>query len=223
MKRIFAIILFLIISFSMSSQTGNLYIGLSSVAIDDNAKSSVVLNKDNISYLPIPTKLSLIRIYSNDLFFRVDGGYLKLNEQLYGERYRNPGDMFSFDGSIGYRLRLKKESPRFDRKKNFFSSYSIYGAALTGLGYTYKTLYPIEFTSAYTLNAGFNLTFNFLSSKIAFNFQTLGKFGLHKMFPHHGTNYIDFSIGIFYKLMDYNKNSLKAKTFKREARKNQNE
>jgi hypothetical protein len=62
-----------------------------------------------------------------------------------------------------------------------------------------------------------------MSNKIAFNFQTLGKFGLHKMFPHHGTNYIDFSIGIFYKLVDYNTNSIKAKTFVRQGRKKQKE
>ena len=223
MKKISVLVLCLSLSLTMASQGGSLFIGLSSVAIDDNAKSSVVLKKDNLSYLPIPTKLSLIRIYTNDLFFRIDGGYLKLNEQLYGERYRNPGDMFSFDGSVGYRLRLKKESHRFDRKKNFFSSYSIYGSALTGFGYTYKTLYPTEFNSAYTLNAGVNLTFNFMSNKIAFNFQTLGKFGLHKMFPRHGTNYIDFSIGIFYKLVDYNTNSIKTKTFVRQGGKKQKE
>ena len=223
MKKTIAIITSLLIALTMSSQSGSLFLGISSLAIDDNAKSTIVLNEESLMYLAIPTKLSAIRIFPSDFFVRMDGGYLKLNEKNYGERYRAPGDMFCFDLLAGYKIKLKKEKHRFDRKKNFLSSFSIDGSGVAGLGYTYKTLYPIEFSNAYTLNIGGNLTFNFLSNRLGVNFQSLAKFGINRDFPKHGTNYLDFSIGIFYKVLDYNKNEISAKILRREKGKKQKE
>lgn len=212
MKKIIFILLGLAIPQLLMSQGGNLLIGISAMAIDDNAQSIIALKKDQFSYITIPTKLSVIRTYPSNLFLRYDVGYLELSKEIYKERYKSPGDMFFLDAGLGYRLKIKKEKYRFDKKKNFLNSSSIYGAGITGLGYTYKSLYPVEFSQVYTLNVGGNLFFNFLSGRISLNIQALGKFGLHKDFPKHGSNYIDFSAGIFCRLIDYNTNTIEKKT-----------
>lgn len=77
-------------------------------------------------------------------------------------------------------------------KKEIFQPFGTFGA-----GYTYRTL-PAHPGSA-TINAG--LGFNVWVFKgIGVQVQSLAKFGLEERFPHAGTNYLQHSISVVYKL-----------------------
>lgn len=176
------------------------YIGLGWVGADDNADFSPDFSSSSINRVYYPSIISLGRVFDSNLRFDLSSFYTKLNKDVYGERYASPGSMISCDISAGYLVQLiggvKKNFS--DRKKSDEISLDFY--PLVGAGYTYRTLSKADLVNSVTSNIGGGANLWVSKKRIGINLQAMGKFGLKQGFPRNGSNYIQYSVCVNYKM-----------------------
>ena len=76
--------------------------------------------------------------------------------------------------------------------KSIFQPYGTFG-----FGYTYRTLPAHRNTATINLGLGFNV---WIYKGLGIQIQSLSKFGMKARFPHSGSNYLQHSIGVVYKI-----------------------
>lgn len=176
------------------------YIGFGWVGADDNADFSPDFSKSSINQVYYPSIISLGRVFDSNLRFDLSSFYTKLNKDVYGERYASPGSMISCDISAGYLVQLiggvRKNFS--DRKKSDKISFDFY--PLIGAGYTYRTLSKPDLVNSVTSNVGGGTNLWINKKRIGLNLQAMGKFGLKQGFPRNGSNYIQYSVCINYRM-----------------------
>jgi hypothetical protein len=118
--------------------------------------------------------------------------------------------LFSFDLHAKYDFnKLVDLNKLMGAKKEIFQPYGTFGA-----GYTYRTL-PMHPGSG-TINAG--LGFNLWIYKgIGIQLQSIAKFGLEDKFPHAGSNYLQHSISVVYRLEHHSGNGGNRYKFKKHS------
>lgn len=99
----------------------------------------------------------------------------------------------SFDVHAKYNFnKLVDLNKLLGAKKEIFQPFGTFG-----LGYTYRTLPAHPGCGTINAGLGFNL---WIYKGIGIQLQSLAKFGLEDNFPHAGSNYLQHSISIVYKL-----------------------
>lgn len=108
---------------------------------------------------------------------------------LVGQEYT----LLSFDLHAKYNFnKLLDLNKLFGAKKEVFQPFGT-----LGVGYTYRTLPAHPSTATLNGGLGFNL---WIYKGLGLQVQSLAKFGLKDAFPHSGSNYLQHSISIVYKL-----------------------
>lgn len=101
--------------------------------------------------------------------------------------------LFSVDLHAKYNFnKLVDINKLFGAKKEIFQPYGTFG-----LGYTYRTLPTHPHTATLNGGLGFNI---WMYKGLGIQVQSIAKFGLEDKFPIAGSNYLQHSFGLVYKL-----------------------
>ncbi len=101
--------------------------------------------------------------------------------------------LLSFDLHMKYDFnRLVNLNKVLGSTKDIFQPYGTFG-----FGYTYRTLPNREHSATFNVGLGFNV---WMYKGLGIQVQSIAKFGLADRFPHAGTNYLQHSAGLVYKI-----------------------
>ena len=178
------------------------YYGLGWVSTDDNANASPELIPTSSNTSAFPTLLTVGTILSNSI--RLEGSLfgVPLNRETYGARYVPPGYMASVDFNASRMIIVVDRRNDNFLSRNFLSNFAIQAYPCFGLGYTYRTLID-EFQHSMMINVGCGGIVWTKDNRWGVCLQSLAKFGVKGEFPKHGSNYIQTSVSLLYKVRNW--------------------
>jgi hypothetical protein len=192
---------------------------------DDDTPFEHLLDTRRWSWIPLPTKFTLIKELKNDL--KVDGSLYvtRLKKNLPKNKYVSPFLYFGLDVNLRYQIELFKHDPNkvyYSKRKHYIDtdfrkkmrdmSLTLY--PLIGVGFHYRT--QRVYLTNFSINLGAGMDWWLVEDKYALNFQTIAKFGFRVPFIDTNSNILHHSIGVAYfyeKRFKLNKKKIKYEGF----------
>jgi hypothetical protein len=174
---------------------------------DDDTPFEHLLDTRRWSWLPLPTKFTVIKELKNDL--KIDGSLYvtKLKKNLPKNKYVSPFLYFGLDVNLRYQIELFKSDPNrvyYTKRKHYIDtdfrkkmrdmSLTVY--PLLGVGFHYRT--QRVYLTNFSINIGGGIDWWLVEDKYALNFQSIAKFGFRVPLIDTNSNILHHSIGFVY-------------------------
>ena len=175
------------------------YFGFGWIRVDDNASAYPDFSRSETNHAGYPSLLTLGKVFNNGV--KLDGSvfYTPLNKSTYGGRYDSPGVMTACDVNFGYAIKIIGGSKEFSSKKKL-GKFSLDFYPSVGGGYAYRSLTVPSLVNSATCNFGGGINLWSFKNKLGLNLQALSKFGIKQGFPNNGSNYIQYSFSMLYRV-----------------------